>query len=294
MSGQGQAKICGLCGQDCSDRPRTKDKSGKYFCKGCYDHAASQRAVRAVAPQPPVQAPASRPSPKPQAKPAASEPEDQYGLLGALLDEQQAAPPAASAARLCAACHTPLAPSAVICTHCGFNTASGQQMTVTMAAPVVKGGNPVWPAVVGTISLVMGAGWTILQGIGFAAQLSTISQGGTSAGGRIGGGLLPLMMAIWLARSGYQVLRRDSTGIRNLRRWSIWQLVLCAVGVTCGGILLGTAPNMASRSSGGVDQAALAALAVVVIVYSLGMTIWPIFSLIWTSRAAVRREVDSW
>ncbi|MCI0364899.1 MAG: hypothetical protein L0219_13560 [Phycisphaerales bacterium] len=36
------AKICGLCGADCSDRPRIKDKNGKYFCKTCHDEARAR------------------------------------------------------------------------------------------------------------------------------------------------------------------------------------------------------------------------------------------------------------
>lgn len=31
------AKICTICGDDCSDRPRIKDDSGKYACRDCYE-----------------------------------------------------------------------------------------------------------------------------------------------------------------------------------------------------------------------------------------------------------------
>src|SRR6185503_2938088 len=107
MSESAMAKVCGLCGQDCSGRARTKDKSGKYFCKTCYDQAMAKRAgSHSAAPNPSEAGAPPRPSPK--VKPL-SEPDDQYGLLGALLDEQIAAPPiAATGARECAMCHTPL------------------------------------------------------------------------------------------------------------------------------------------------------------------------------------------
>jgi len=43
MTAGDDRKICGLCGQDCSDRPRTRDKGGRYFCSACYDAAAARR-----------------------------------------------------------------------------------------------------------------------------------------------------------------------------------------------------------------------------------------------------------
>ncbi|MEM9082773.1 MAG: hypothetical protein AAGB34_04190 [Planctomycetota bacterium] len=42
-------KICRLCGEDCSDRPRIKDAKGHYACKAC---AKEYRAKRAGLPLP--------------------------------------------------------------------------------------------------------------------------------------------------------------------------------------------------------------------------------------------------
>ncbi len=39
-------KICSICGQDCSGRPRTKDKRGRYYCRACYERAKARLAVR--------------------------------------------------------------------------------------------------------------------------------------------------------------------------------------------------------------------------------------------------------
>lgn len=33
------AKICEICHRDCSDRPRTKDEQGRYFCRECTERA---------------------------------------------------------------------------------------------------------------------------------------------------------------------------------------------------------------------------------------------------------------
>lgn len=43
MTASDEPKICGICGQDCSDRPRTRDKGGRYFCSACYDAAAARK-----------------------------------------------------------------------------------------------------------------------------------------------------------------------------------------------------------------------------------------------------------
>ncbi len=37
------AKICVICGEDCSGRPRTKDRRGRYYCLGCYERARQQQ-----------------------------------------------------------------------------------------------------------------------------------------------------------------------------------------------------------------------------------------------------------
>lgn len=42
-------KICGLCGQDCSDRPRTKDPRGTYFCQPCYQRALERQRGESIA-----------------------------------------------------------------------------------------------------------------------------------------------------------------------------------------------------------------------------------------------------
>lgn len=45
-------KICGICGQDCSHMPRTKDTHGQYFCVGCYAVAVRRRTARRIHPAP--------------------------------------------------------------------------------------------------------------------------------------------------------------------------------------------------------------------------------------------------
>ena len=39
-------KVCKLCGEDCSTRPRVKDAQGSYYCKTCHAAALEQREQR--------------------------------------------------------------------------------------------------------------------------------------------------------------------------------------------------------------------------------------------------------
>src|SRR5216110_2146698 len=39
----GPQKICVVCGQNVAGRPRTKDNSGNYYCRSCYDEKARAR-----------------------------------------------------------------------------------------------------------------------------------------------------------------------------------------------------------------------------------------------------------
>ena len=48
-------KICVICGEDCSNRPRTKDARGRYYCMACYEQQRQkQQAVQAPAPVEPA------------------------------------------------------------------------------------------------------------------------------------------------------------------------------------------------------------------------------------------------
>ena len=44
------SKICGICAEDCSDRPRVKDQKGRYFCKACVDARTNQRTAEQTVP----------------------------------------------------------------------------------------------------------------------------------------------------------------------------------------------------------------------------------------------------
>ncbi|MFN0132011.1 MAG: hypothetical protein ACKVW3_05705 [Phycisphaerales bacterium] len=109
------AKVCMVCGVDCSTRPRTKDTQGRYTCKACFDAAAAKAAAK----------PARKPSPAiAQAPPQSAEPEpldDLSGIIG--LDDGPSAPIAAQV--ICPGCQSTIPHGSTLCVQCGRNLQSG-------------------------------------------------------------------------------------------------------------------------------------------------------------------------
>lgn len=107
-------KVCMLCGEDVTGKPRTKDAQGRYACKACLDARSKPRPT--VGPARPVAVAAPR---------ATSE----DALLSNLIDQATAnqGPP-------CDSCGVIMDKGAVICTRCGHNRQTGK----TTATRVVK------------------------------------------------------------------------------------------------------------------------------------------------------------
>lgn len=99
------AKVCIACGQDCSNRPRTKDPRGRYACRACLD------ARQAAAP------------PKPVAMPELEPVDDR--IPTDLLALEAAAKPGAGP-QVCPNCQSSMPHGAPICVQCGFDSRNGQ------------------------------------------------------------------------------------------------------------------------------------------------------------------------
>lgn len=109
-------KICTICGQDCSSKPRTKDPQGRYTCKACLDAAQGKKAA------------------KPAPRAADPEPDSDAAMMAALL----ASSPAPDITEACPACGSALAAGAVLCTICGYNKQTGKSgKTGSSSAPGV-------------------------------------------------------------------------------------------------------------------------------------------------------------
>jgi hypothetical protein len=63
LPGDSFAKTCVMCGADCSNKPRVKDRRGRYFCRPCYAAAVKkQKARKAHAARPRAKAPPPQPA----------------------------------------------------------------------------------------------------------------------------------------------------------------------------------------------------------------------------------------
>lgn len=115
MSTQPPQKICAICGEDCSNRPRIKDPQGRYYCKACHEQALARRKAVSATPSGP-----SEPSPTPQPE------EDEHLAILAELAEQVAPPPVQGTS--CPSCGRTLEVGAVLCTNCGYQTTTGRHL----------------------------------------------------------------------------------------------------------------------------------------------------------------------
>lgn len=117
------SKICGICSEDCSDRPRVKDQKGRYYCKTCVTEHEKRAAAAALAPATTA------------AVPADDEPfrldDDQAFELA---DNKPGGDPMpiemldrAEKIKGCPVCMHTLAPGAKICISCGYDMDKGIQ-----------------------------------------------------------------------------------------------------------------------------------------------------------------------
>lgn len=100
------AKICAVCGEDCSDRPRVKDRAGRYYCKPCEVKRAAETVVAVGS--------ASTTSTTLLAV------DDAEGVIP--IEEAHVA-----AEKACPVCMLRISADAVVCVHCGYDERKGIQ-----------------------------------------------------------------------------------------------------------------------------------------------------------------------
>jgi hypothetical protein len=119
-------KNCRICGQDCAGQPRIKDPNGCYYHETCYEQAKQRIAQReAQAAEPDVLDLLETP-PMPEASPLIDEDEP----IIELADEVSGA-----AFIACPGCQKVLPAASVVCTDCGYNRTTGEQLAVDQSAP---------------------------------------------------------------------------------------------------------------------------------------------------------------
>lgn len=144
-------KVCFICHEDCSTRPRTKDAQGRYACKACLDQALSRTTPTASSAPPRPDTPNSPSRPGPASIPADADFSPSHEgdpVLDAIIESEQSkfGPP-------CESCGIVLPKGTVVCTRCGYSRVSNRNVrTRIVAAPREKRQGPDIRAVLSSIS----------------------------------------------------------------------------------------------------------------------------------------------
>lgn len=115
-------KVCQICGQDCSHKPRAKDANGRYVCKECMERAKDAKLAREA--PPPV--------------PAAKKLELPEEANSYVLDIPEK--PLEKGMVPCASCGKPKREDAVLCVQCGYDSRKNERRHVKVLKPeMLKG-----------------------------------------------------------------------------------------------------------------------------------------------------------
>jgi hypothetical protein len=117
-------KTCRICGQDCSDRPRTKDRKGRYYCRECYEETRKSLMARAAVPGSEAR-PIER-ADSPTANPVEVEPDGDEAAESEWVVLEPDSPAVHTEASLCPSCGGIVPANSAICARCGHNKRTGQ------------------------------------------------------------------------------------------------------------------------------------------------------------------------
>lgn len=106
----GSAKVCSICGQDCSNRPRVKSPEGVYACQACHDASKRTSATKRVE----------------QTRTSISS--DDIDLRSAVAVESRAISEGGPE-RSCPQCQSFMSIDQRVCVKCGYNRASNRKVS---------------------------------------------------------------------------------------------------------------------------------------------------------------------
>ena len=116
------AKNCIVCGEDCAQRDRVKNRQGKYICKPCYDKAKSKKAAAGTKPVKTAAKSATRNGPLPSFD---------LAVMQELADQERTAPALDVVASICPSCRQPRERWVPICPSCGYNMQTGHKVNLS-------------------------------------------------------------------------------------------------------------------------------------------------------------------
>jgi membrane associated rhomboid family serine protease len=155
MPGSASTKVCVICGEDCLNKPRTKDAKGRYFCKACYERAATAAAAhdRMPVPTPPAanrfrddpadageydlepvsqirasRVTASMPSPSPTPVTDAPQRKSAHALVHTQIDPRASASAPTTGPAICPSCERSQPSGTLVCVPCGINITTGRSI----------------------------------------------------------------------------------------------------------------------------------------------------------------------
>lgn len=120
-------KICFICGEDCSNRPRAWDEQGRFHCKTCFVQAGKHLKLNKV-----FQPPAERPTQVSVGK-LAPQPMNAANARGAAVGAPQPRTTGAIEGEHCPACGRNIAAGAMLCMSCGYDMRTGEHVDVREA-----------------------------------------------------------------------------------------------------------------------------------------------------------------
>lgn len=161
------AKVCVQCGQDCSNKPRTKDPQGRYTCKACFDTLAANARDKSVSAKAAV--------PTPELLPAA-EPTDDVIMASLLKDSAPA-----TLTETCPSCGSGLVAGSVVCTICGYNKQTGRTASAKdlepAAGPDCAGGSVALRLATAPLVLLLAAVGASIAGLVGAVVWAAVAYG---------------------------------------------------------------------------------------------------------------------
>lgn len=188
-----EGKVCMICAQDCTDRPRIKNSKGQYACRACV--AKTQKA-------PAAKSPAATPSRSSEQRGSASRSAGSAAapVTGVAAMEEWMSQSTRGQIALgkveqpkCAQCQHPMMPGEVICMGCGMNTQSGKKVRtrIQKAEKTSSGGG-------GGVS-ISAASPSTLAAISLLAAVGLIAA--TALAGELGV-LFVLVAVVWAVIAG--------------------------------------------------------------------------------------------
>ncbi|MDY7107866.1 MAG: hypothetical protein SYC29_04440 [Planctomycetota bacterium] len=295
-------KICAICGEDCSQQRRIKDQQGRYYHKDCYEQAKqAERAKRAAA----QSAPASSSMPlkfEPSAEP------DPYALDSDVMEESGSGSgmeldDTGQETKVCPHCHRRMPVEHATCSHCGYNTLTGDRKVSTFAemaaARVGKtGGGKIWPPVVGILSLLAGVGGLFAYGLALIAALREHGAGTFIDITHVVALGIGTLLALWVLIAAIGVLRKRQMAMVWMQRWALLKLFCGIVAFIALVVAILFVSDFDTRIDAEFDTKVAGEGIVAFLTFGLPwlgwILLWPIGILVWFSRESVQRQVGEW